>query len=193
HRRLPCPVLPRRVVLPADRLLLDVPGRRPGAPAGDRAEQAVPAGPAAAVPAPPTARPRPAGHRAPRPALAGLAGARRAGRWGLAGAPGPGVAGTGRRPGQPGRSPAPPSSAPVSMVGGWHDFFLPLQLRDYAALRQAGQDPYLLIGPWRHADQESVQAWAGETLAWMRAHLAGDEDALRRDPVRIFVTGVDEW
>ncbi len=79
------------------------------------------------------------------------------------------------------------------MVGGWHDFFLPLQLRDYAALRQAGQDPYLLIGPWRHADQESVQAWAGETLAWLRAHLAGDEDALRRDPVRIFVTGVDEW
>ena len=84
-------------------------------------------------------------------------------------------------------------AAPVSMVGGWHDIFLPLQLRDYAALRQAGQDPYLLIGPWRHADQESVQAWAGETLAWLRAHLAGDEDALRRDPVRIFVTGVDEW
>jgi uncharacterized protein len=84
-------------------------------------------------------------------------------------------------------------AAPVSMVTGWHDFFLPLQLRDYAALRQAGQDPYLLIGPWRHADQQSVQAWVGESLAWLRAHLTGDAGALRRDPVRIFVTGVEEW
>ncbi len=84
-------------------------------------------------------------------------------------------------------------TAPVSMVTGWYDFFLPLQLRDYAALRQAGRDPYLLIGPWRHADQQSVQAWIGESLAWLRAHLTGDAGALRRDPVRIFVTGAGEW
>jgi putative CocE/NonD family hydrolase len=84
-------------------------------------------------------------------------------------------------------------TAPVSMVGGWHDFFLPLQLRDYAALRAAGRDPYLLIGPWRHADQQAVRAWVIDSLAWMRAHLAGDRAALRPQPVRIFVTGADEW
>ena len=84
-------------------------------------------------------------------------------------------------------------TAPVSMVTGWHDFFLPLQLRDYAALRQAGQEPYLLIGPWRHADQQSAQAWISESLPWLRAHLAGDGSALRREPVRIFVTGAEEW
>jgi len=84
-------------------------------------------------------------------------------------------------------------TAPVSMVGGWHDFFLPLQLRDYAALRAAGREPYLLIGPWRHADQQAVQAWMTESLAWLRAHLAGDRSALRPQPVRIFVTGADEW
>jgi len=84
-------------------------------------------------------------------------------------------------------------SAPVSMVTGWHDIFLPLQVRDYAALRAAGRDPYLLIGPWRHADQQSVQAWLQDTLAWMRAHLTGDRAALRAQPVRIFVTGADEW
>ena len=84
-------------------------------------------------------------------------------------------------------------SAPVSMVSGWHDIFLPLQLRDYAALRAAGRDPHLLIGPWRHAGQESVQAWLQDTLAWMSAHLAGDRTALRAQPVRIFVTGADEW
>ena len=85
-------------------------------------------------------------------------------------------------------------TAPVSMVSGWYDIFLPLQLRDYATLRQAGQDPYLLIGPWRHADQQSVQAWMSESLSWLRAHLAGDHGALRREPVRIFVTGSrSEW
>jgi putative CocE/NonD family hydrolase len=84
-------------------------------------------------------------------------------------------------------------TAPVSMVTGWHDFFLPLQLRDYAALRQAGHSPYLLIGPWRHADQRCAQAWISESLSWLRAHLVGDEGALRRDPVRIFVTGEEEW
>jgi len=84
-------------------------------------------------------------------------------------------------------------SAPVSMVGGWHDFFLPLQLHDYAALRAAGRDPYLLIGPWRHADQQAVQAWLADSLAWLRAHLAGDRAGLRPQPVRVFVTGADEW
>jgi uncharacterized protein len=84
-------------------------------------------------------------------------------------------------------------SAPVSMVSGWHDLFLPLQLRDYAALRAAGREPYLLIGPWRHSDQQSVQAWLQETLAWMRAYLAGDRAALRPQPVRVFLTGADEW
>jgi predicted acyl esterase len=55
------------------------------------------------------------------------------------------------------------------MVSGWHDIFLPLQLRDYAALRAAGREPYLLIGPWRHSDQQSVQAWLQDTMSWMRA------------------------
>jgi putative CocE/NonD family hydrolase len=84
-------------------------------------------------------------------------------------------------------------AAPVSMVGGWHDIFLPYQLRDYAALRSAGHEPYLTIGPWRHADQEAVAAWARDSVAWLRAHLLDDRSLLRPDPVRIFVTGAEEW
>jgi uncharacterized protein len=84
-------------------------------------------------------------------------------------------------------------TAPVSMVGGWNDIFLPLQLRDYAALRAAGQEPYLTIGPWRHADQQAVAAWVRDSVAWLRAHLLGDRSGLRPHPVRIFVTGVEEW
>ena len=84
-------------------------------------------------------------------------------------------------------------TAPVSMVGGWHDFFLPHQLRDYAALRLAGHEPYLTIGPWRHADQQAGGAWVRDTVAWLRAQLLGDRSGLRADPVRIFVTGAQEW
>ena len=84
-------------------------------------------------------------------------------------------------------------TAPVNMVGGWFDFFLPLQLRDYAARRAAGHEPYLTIGPWRHADQEAMGAWVSESLAWLRAHLLGDRGGLRPDPVRVFVTGAEEW
>jgi uncharacterized protein len=84
-------------------------------------------------------------------------------------------------------------TAPVSMVTGWNDLFLPLQLRDYAALRRAGQEPYLTIGPWRHADQQAVAAWVGDSLAWLRAQLLGDRSELRDQPVRIFVSGAQEW
>ena len=84
-------------------------------------------------------------------------------------------------------------TAPVSMVTGWNDIFLPLQMRDYAALRAAGQEPYLTIGPWRHADQEMGAAWINDSIAWMRAQLLGDRSGLRDQPARIFVTGAEEW
>jgi putative CocE/NonD family hydrolase len=84
-------------------------------------------------------------------------------------------------------------TAPVSMVSGWHDIFLPLQLRDYAALRRAGQEPYLTIGPWRHADQKAAATWVSDSVAWLSAHLLGDRSGLRPEPVRIFVTGAEEW
>lgn len=84
-------------------------------------------------------------------------------------------------------------TAPVSMVGGWHDIFLPLQLRDYAALRRAGHEPYLTIGPWRHADQNAAAAWVNDSVAWLSAHLLGDRSGVRQEPVRVFVTGAEEW
>jgi len=84
-------------------------------------------------------------------------------------------------------------TAPVSMVTGWNDLFLPLQLRDYATLRGTGAEPYLTIGPWRHADQQAVATWVSDSVAWLRAQLLGDTSGLRPRPVRIFVTGAGEW
>jgi len=87
----------------------------------------------------------------------------------------------------------PRVTAPVSFVGGWHDLFLPGLLSDYAALTSAGQRPHLLIGPWRHTDQQVIAASVRDTLAWLRVHLNGDHSQLRPAPVRVFIGGADEW
>jgi uncharacterized protein len=46
-------------------------------------------------------------------------------------------------------------SAPVHLIGGWHDFAISGMLRDYQALREARRRPYLTVGPWTHFDLES--------------------------------------
>ncbi|NKZ07515.1 CocE/NonD family hydrolase [Actinomadura latina] len=84
-------------------------------------------------------------------------------------------------------------AAPVSLLGGWYDVFLPWEIKDYLALRAAGHAPYLTIGPWWHTDARHGLPGIRESLAWFRAHLQGDPSGLRRDPVRLYVTGAREW
>lgn len=83
--------------------------------------------------------------------------------------------------------------ASVSFVGGWYDIFLPGQLDDYAVLRAAGHEPYLLIGPWQHTDTDGMAASIKESVAWLRARMLDDASQLRSLPVRIYVGGVGEW
>jgi putative CocE/NonD family hydrolase len=85
-------------------------------------------------------------------------------------------------------------TVPVLMIGGWQDIFLPWQLDDYATLRAAGARPYLTIGPWTHGSPGLFRASASESVDWFRAHSSnGGPGLLRADPVRIYVTGADEW
>ncbi len=84
-------------------------------------------------------------------------------------------------------------TAAVSMLGGWYDFFLPAQLRDYAALRAAGHEPRLTIGPWRHADKNAPGIWLREGLEFLTARLSADDTGPPASPVRLFVTGADHW
>jgi hypothetical protein len=79
--------------------------------------------------------------------------------------------------------------APVCMVGGWYDIFLPWQLRDYAALSAAGAAPRLVIGTWTHADPGLLTASMREAVTWFRAALDGSASG----GVRVHVGGVDEW
>jgi putative CocE/NonD family hydrolase len=85
------------------------------------------------------------------------------------------------------------TTARVAMSGGWHDIFLPAQLRDYAALRAAGHEPRLTVGPWRHADDDAAASWVRQGLEFLQAELGGAPADLPPDPVRIFVSGAGQW
>lgn len=82
---------------------------------------------------------------------------------------------------------------PVDLTAGWYDMFLYWQLLDYQRLRAAGKQPYLLIGPWYHGEFSCFGPVSKENLAWFDAHVKGDYSALRKDPVRLFVMGANEW
>jgi uncharacterized protein len=79
-------------------------------------------------------------------------------------------------------------TADVLLMGGWYDIFLPWQLDDYRALRAAGRDPYLTIGPWTHGSAELFKHSASESLDWYR-----HQRDMREKPVRLYIGGADTW
>jgi putative CocE/NonD family hydrolase len=80
-------------------------------------------------------------------------------------------------------------TAPVQLIGGWYDIFLPWMLEDYAALQAAGRDPQLVVGPWTHTAPGLLGAGIRDGLGWLRARLLDDDRLLRPAPVRLFITG----
>ena len=80
-------------------------------------------------------------------------------------------------------------SAPVCMVGGWYDIFLPWQLRDYATLRAAGTTPRLVIGPWTHPDTGLLSASIREGVSWFDAARNGGTHG----GVSVHIGGIGEW
>ncbi|WP_372444108.1 CocE/NonD family hydrolase [Micromonospora antibiotica] len=78
--------------------------------------------------------------------------------------------------------------APVAMVSGWQDIFLPAQLADHAALRAAGVPTRLTVGPWTHGSPGLLAESLREGLGWLDAHLHG-RPAPPRAPVRVHVGG----
>lgn len=83
-------------------------------------------------------------------------------------------------------------TAPVMMLSGWYDIFLPWQLRTYAQLVAAGRAPQLTVGPWGHTSREMAAPTHAESVAFLREVFTG-EDAGRRTRVRAYLTGADEW
>ncbi len=131
--------------------------RRPGAPARSAGDRPSPPPPAQPVRAAADRRPRRARHRrrggvVPRGAGQPAARGRLLGRRDFA-------AGVDR------------VAAPVQLIGGWQDIFLPWMLEDFAALQAAGRAPQLIIGPWTHTAPGLPAAGLREGLGWLRAHL----------------------
>lgn len=85
------------------------------------------------------------------------------------------------------------TTPPVHFISGWYDFMLDPLLADYQRLVELGHTPYLTVGTWFHIAEELQRDNLLETLIWMRAKLLGDTTGLRRNPVRIHVSGLNEW
>ena len=83
--------------------------------------------------------------------------------------------------------------ASAHLIGGWHDYYLRGLLRDFAALKAAGRNPYLTIGPWHHASAHGLTAGLREAVTWFDAHLKDSAKGIERQPVRLFVMGAEEW
>jgi uncharacterized protein len=81
---------------------------------------------------------------------------------------------------------------PVSMVTGWWDLFLPLQLRDYAAIRAADVTVRLIVGPWLHGDPGELKAAAVQDIAWLDHYLHGGPPPPGA-PVRVFLQQAGAW
>ena len=84
-------------------------------------------------------------------------------------------------------------TAAAHLFTGWYDLYLRETIEDYLELRTQGRRPYLTIGPWYHGDMDGFQAHLRESIPWFDAYLKGDRRGLRKNPVRIYVMGADEW
>ncbi|NGN63641.1 CocE/NonD family hydrolase [Streptomyces sp. A7024] len=84
------------------------------------------------------------------------------------------------------------ASVPVSSVAGWFDIFLPGQLRDYRALRAAGREAWLTVGPWAHTAVGVQAEGARQTLEFGLPHARGERPQ-EREPVRLYVMGAEAW
>jgi putative CocE/NonD family hydrolase len=99
--------------------------------------------------------------------------------------------------------------APVLLMTGWYDPFLPTQLRDFQTIRRhvdprVAQATRLIVGPWIHADAVRYpdgstgdayrQASLAPSIPWFDHHLLGlPPDASLAAPVRIHVMGENVW
>ncbi len=85
------------------------------------------------------------------------------------------------------------NTPPNCFVTGWYDLMLDEHLADYQRLVDAGHTPHLTVGRWTHTDNDLQGECLSQTISWMSAHLLAENDALRKKPVRIYVSGAEKW
>ena len=86
---------------------------------------------------------------------------------------------------------------PTVMVAGWHDIFLPWQLKDFMTAQRAGRDVRIVIGPWMHAALPALAECLRQSIALFQerfgigSHKSGHPASQPR--VRLFLMGANEW
>jgi uncharacterized protein len=96
--------------------------------------------------------------------------------------------------------------APVLLMAGWYDPFLPTQLKDYMRIRESGMAgrSRLIVGPWTHAseltfpDGMKAESFRRQSLAislpWFDENSGlATSPPPAGSPVRLFVMGKNEW
>ncbi|MFF4183574.1 CocE/NonD family hydrolase [Streptomyces sp. NPDC001691] len=97
--------------------------------------------------------------------------------------------------------------APTLNITGWYDIFLSGALENFRGIRAEGGTAHLVVGPWSHcvtdgifpqrrygiaADEQHVDV-TGLHLAHFDRHLRPNPAASDGPPVRLFLTGADQW
>ncbi len=101
------------------------------------------------------------------------------------------------------------AKAPILLMAGWYDPFLPTQLRDFLELQRTSaasvaEESRLIIGPWTHADPvrfpdgftigDYRPASIEPSVSWFDTQLMGLERPSRLNaPIRLFVMGENTW
>src|SRR5215831_13210756 len=91
------------------------------------------------------------------------------------------------------RQSIPQNKRPITMIAGWFDIFTPWQLQDFAALRAAGCEARITIGPWQHTDQRAISVGLHDAIDWFNRYLLGMSVFMQRKPVKLFVVGAKQW
>jgi uncharacterized protein len=86
-------------------------------------------------------------------------------------------------------------NVPVLLVSGWQDIFIRQTFHQYERLSERGLDVAFTVGPWTHVEvgTKGGAVMFNETVDWLDEHVAGNDVRSRAKPVRVYVTGADQW
>lgn len=82
----------------------------------------------------------------------------------------------------------------ILLHGGWRDVLLLQTMEQYQRLKERGSTVALTMGPWNHMEVGGGDGVVRETLDWLDKYLAKRKtEDIRPAPVRVNVTGANEW
>ncbi|KAF8151937.1 galactose-binding domain-like protein [Mycena galopus ATCC 62051] len=86
------------------------------------------------------------------------------------------------------------TKVPILLLSGWHDICTSDTIAAFRQLRDRNCTVALTVGPGGHLDSQGGKAVMKETLDWLEKYLAKrTKKDIRPSPVRINVTGANEW